>query len=355
MDKNKFFHRQEPHQYYSWVADEEKFPINNIFYEKFKYCPSFFFFDEREIDFCIKFITENNNNIIHIEYETNENKEYINYCYIYLPEIDDVFIKFRNVEWRSYAVKFIFKERTKKIDKLIQEFLQRPHPIDNTKLYVLSLDDEKCFNLLPVKTNQPEIDFDINYNEDFKPIHEIILNKLSEQNGKGLVMLQGDPGTGKTTYIRYLISVLGKKVIYIPPEIAETLANPGLIGFLLENRNSILVVEDAENILIKRHRGSSQAIANILNLSDGLLSDCANIQIVATFNTNISDIDEALLRKGRLIAKYEFKKLSEDRCKKLAEKLGVELNSSYTLANIYNAKENSFSNPVKKLGFEIKN
>lgn len=197
----------------------------------------------------------------------------------------------------------------------------------------------------------PEIDFDINYNEDFTKINKLIIEKLSVDNSKGIVLLHGKAGTGKTTYIRYLINSINKKIIYIPPSMANSLANPELIKFLMNNSNSILVIEDAENVLMKRSENSSEAIANILNLTDGLLSDCANIQVVATFNTDLLNIDEALLRKGRLIARYEFKELEEDRVLKLCEKLGVKNNGKQVLTNIYNANEASFTKEKSKIGF----
>jgi len=51
-------------------------------------------------------------------------------------------------------------------------------------------------------------------------------------------------------------------------------------------------------------------MANLLNLSDGLLSDCLHMQLISTFNTDIARLDKALLRKGRVIARYEFKPLT---------------------------------------------
>jgi ATP-dependent 26S proteasome regulatory subunit len=82
-----------------------------------------------------------------------------------------------------------------------------------------------------------------------------------------------------------------------------------------------------------------------------LLSDCANIQVVATFNTDILNIDEALLRKGRLIAKYEFKELEEDKVKLLAEKIGVNISGKQKLSDIYNCNDISFSKKATEIGF----
>ena len=176
------------------------------------------------------------------------------------------------------------------------------------------------FELEEVNIECPEIDFKLNYNSDFKPIHDLIKQKLSVDKSKGLVLLHGKAGTGKTNYIRYLINNLKKRIIYIPPNMASAISDPELIKFFINYSNSILVIEDAENVLMKRAAHSSQAIANILNLSDGLLSDCVSTQIIATFNTDILNIDSALLRKGRLIAKYEFKELEPEITEKLSKK-----------------------------------
>ncbi|HEX7414753.1 MAG TPA: AAA family ATPase [Bacteroidia bacterium] len=187
----------------------------------------------------------------------------------------------------------------------------------------------------------PKIDFNLNYNDGFEGVHTKIHTALSEENGKGLVLLHGKPGTGKTTYIRYLINMLNKNKIFVPPNLTELLSDPGFIPFLMTNPNCILFVEDAENVLRSREDGhNNQAVSNILNITDGLLSDCLNIQIVATFNTHLKNIDPALLRKGRLIAQYEFKDLVPDRAEKLADSLKVWLDDTehLTLSDIYAAQ-----------------
>ncbi|CAF3861424.1 unnamed protein product [Adineta steineri] len=108
--------------------------------------------------------------------------------------------------------------------------------------------------------------------------------------------------------------------------------------------DSILIIEDAENIIKDRNESSfpSQAVANLLNLSDGLLGDAMHQQIVATFNCDLTTIDPALLRKGRLIANYEFNKLDLENSKILSEKLGFgtkNITEPMTLAEIYNQND----------------
>ena len=77
----------------------------------------------------------------------------------------------------------------------------------------------------------------------------------------------------------------------------------------------------------------------MLNRSDGLLGDAMHQQIIATFNCDLASIDPALLRKGRLIANYEFNKLDIESAKTLSDKLGFGRDSvtePMTLAEIYN-------------------
>jgi len=77
----------------------------------------------------------------------------------------------------------------------------------------------------------------------------------------------------------------------------------------------------------------------LLNRSDGLLGDAMHQQIIATFNCDLASIDPALLRKGRLIANYEFNKLDIESAKTLSDKLGFGRDSvtePMTLAEIYN-------------------
>ncbi|MFN8356434.1 MAG: AAA family ATPase [Spirosomataceae bacterium] len=207
----------------------------------------------------------------------------------------------------------------------------------------------------PLKISRVKLDIKANYNDDFEPIHEIITRRLNQKNDKGLIILHGLPGTGKTSYLRFLTGKIRKKIFFLQPHIAAHITDPEFINILIQNPNSVLIIEDAENILMNREETGNSVVSVLLNLADGLLSDCLNLQIICTFNTAISNIDEALLRKGRLIAKYEFGKLTAEKAAHLSASIGFSnpVSEPMTLAEIYNQQEMHFHNlkEKRKIGF----
>ena len=202
----------------------------------------------------------------------------------------------------------------------------------------------------------PPMELELNYGESFSKVHEVIVEKLNQTNGKGIILLHGDPGTGKTSYIKYLTTLIKEKdILFIPPSMAEMLSEPSIIPFLMEHKNAILVIEDAERVISDREgSGSPAGVSNILNLTDGILGDCLSIQIVATFNMKREKIDQALLRKGRLIAEHKFSKLTDTETNKLLKHIGKdhEVTDGMTLADIYNIDVELFKSTNKsKIGF----
>jgi SpoVK/Ycf46/Vps4 family AAA+-type ATPase len=203
----------------------------------------------------------------------------------------------------------------------------------------------------------PPLDLEANYGKEFIKIHQVIEKRLNQNNDKGIIMLHGLPGSGKTTYIKHLTSLIKEKeILFIPPSMAEMLSEPTIIPFLMEHKNSILIIEDSERVIGDRElNGSPAGVSNILNLTDGILGDCLNIQIIATFNMKREKIDKALLRKGRLIAEHKFDKLSIEETNKLLKKLGKDdiALEPMCLADIYNIDVELYKTEDKtsKIGF----
>lgn len=219
-----------------------------------------------------------------------------------------------------------------------------PPTQDHINIITMSDNDFYLKSIPLVNKNQQQFSYDF-YNDDFQPISERVVKTLSATDECGLVLFHGDPGTGKTSYLKYLLhTVTKKKLIYLPPDLIQSLSAPSFISFLMsEASNSILLIEDAENVLRHREAGGNQAVSNILNISDGILGDVLRLQIVCTFNSKLSEIDSALLRPGRLISEYRFEKLKEDKTVRLMEKLygegTVPSKPEMSLAEIFNSNK----------------
>jgi len=265
----------------------------------------------------------------------------------------------KDVRSRVFSISIYYSNRTD-LDKALENF--EVHKIDNkNNIFLITGAPGEGYMLREFTTKLPvnikEFDLELNYEDDFVKKHKTILKRLKTTNNSGLVILNGKPGTGKTTYIKYLTTLLDKKIIFVPPAMAEGITAPNFLPFLMENKNCIMVIEDAEKVIGTRESNdTNNGVSNILNMTDGILGDCLNIQIIATLNTTKEKIDPALLRKGRLIADYEFKELSVEKVKKLFEKLKIkaEATNPLTLTEIYNYEEENSTekkDPLRRIGF----
>jgi hypothetical protein len=197
------------------------------------------------------------------------------------------------------------------------------------------------FNFSKFNINLPEtFDIGLNYGGHFESISDKIIRSLHE-NSSGLYMLHGRPGTGKTTYIRYLASVLKKDVIFFPTSFVDEITNPSILSLLKKKQDCVMILEDAEKALTKRSLSDQPSlVSTLLNMTDGILGDILKLNVIVTYNCDRQDIDEALLRRGRLKAEYSFQGLKQNEAKKLIKKLDIDIKpeDNMTLADIYYAK-----------------
>ncbi|STZ62842.1 Uncharacterised protein [Moraxella lacunata] len=200
------------------------------------------------------------------------------------------------------------------------------------------------------------LDLKTMYNDDFLPVHTKIKNELG-QGKKGVVLLHGLAGTGKTNYIKWLTAQIpDKDFIFVPNNMIGELAKPEFMSMLIEQKNSVLVLEDCENYIAERVGGGNQTdvVGIILNIADGILSDVLECQFICTFNADLMDIDHALLRRGRLIAEYQFGKLSIEKCNAYLKSIGkdITVDKEMTLAELTHIDEKEYKAvDDKKVGF----
>jgi hypothetical protein len=242
----------------------------------------------------------------------------------------------------------------------IEDFL--PFVCDNkedVKVHLFIKNQYGEYTFEPIAVHLPEnLDLESNYGKNFLDIDEKVQQRLLEKPN-GLFMFHGLPGTGKTTYIKYLAGKVKRDFIYIPTTMIEHFtSDPNCLHTLIQKPNSVIILEDAEKAILKRLGDGmdSSAVSSLLNLSDGILSDILKTTVIVTYNCPKQDVDDALKRKGRLQMDYEFTALKTEDAINLAKKLKYpkklieeKINKPLTLSEIYNLeKDIEFYGEAKK-------
>jgi hypothetical protein len=267
-----------------------------------------------------------------------------------------VILKERCVLEFSYGYCEIYHDGSKEsfVEELVTQMRQYKEKQRRKPLEInLIVRGGNSMELKAMEIKRTKLDLGLFYEDDFREVDETIRKRLNQQNDKGIVLLHGLPGSGKTTYLRHLIGKIKKKVLFLSPNIAASLTDPDFIDLLIDNPNSVVIIEDAENVIMDRRSNPQSSVSNLLNISDGLLADFLNVQLICTFNSSVALIDSALMRKGRLIAKYEFGKLSIPKAQQLSDHLGVKkiIKQPMTIAEIANPHEQVQQPPVQVIGF----
>lgn len=213
------------------------------------------------------------------------------------------------------------------------------------------------YSTVTSEVNEVNIIVEENYNDDFIPAYKDLKRFLASRES-GLALLHGMKGTGKTNVIRFLINTCDNDFVIVPNNLVCQLGDPQFTSFMLNNKNSVFILEDCEQILKDRSENIfDSAISNILNMSDGLLSDIFNIKFICTFNADIGQIDSALTRKGRCFVNYEFGPLKANKVRILNDKYNLGIPdkeiTDMTLADIYNYHDTDCDEKPKarKIGF----
>lgn len=227
---------------------------------------------------------------------------------------------------------------------VFDEYLQK-YVSSEAKVSIL-LKETHGFTFKTHRIKPHPINIETMYDDEFANVHQHIKDSLTNEH-KGVVLLHGVAGSGKTNYIKWLTSqVPNKKFVFVPTNMIAYLTNPEFMSLLVDNKNSVLVLEDCENYIAERtiDNTNTDVVSSILNIADGMLSDVLECQFICTFNSDISKIDSALLRKGRLIAEHKFKELSVEKSNAYLKSIDKDIivDKPHSLAELTNMDNVAF-------------
>ncbi|MDX2303043.1 MAG: AAA family ATPase [Microscillaceae bacterium] len=264
---------------------------------------------------------------------------------------NDTIKKLTEINFRPHellAIESIEVELLEKIFKIAEECQIETEDDHKRYINIVSSMPRDGLRLNKYEIKKPNIiDLDLYYGEGFHLKHQRFVDLIHRKDHSGLFIFHGLTGSGKTNYIRYLISQTHNETnfIFYPITLLREMADPQFITFISDYQNSVLIIEESEDTVQARDSFNTDkgSIANLLNISDGLLSDVLNLKIISTFNTDIRNLDKALLREGRLLGIHKFDKIPADHANRIAQmnKLGKIFTEPVTLAQIFN-------NPLKE-------
>ena len=165
-------------------------------------------------------------------------------------------------------------------------------------------------------------------------------------SNKAVLIFIGEPGTGKTSLIRnisarYTDSSSQSDGIFYTAS-AQALNSDALFQKFIGSNSRLMVLEDIDMHLSSRQDGN-EFMYKLLSTSDGFIKSPIEDKkiIISTNLSNIRDIDEALIRKGRCYGVVSFRKLDYNESVNLLTILGhktdwLEEGKKYTLAELYN-------------------
>ena len=139
------------------------------------------------------------------------------------------------------------------------------------------------------------------------------------------IMLHGNPGTGKSSIVQVITSMIDCDVFYIDSDfMMDSLRDSGWIRYRNKDRMRVIIIEDIDTNSFSNKRKTNNddiinprtdnprllSISTLLNFMDGYNS-IDNVIYVFTTN-HLSELDPALIRPGRIDLMLEIGYVSDE-------------------------------------------
>ncbi len=259
------------------------------------------------------------------------------------------------------------QEKADEIEKLLSEALPKLVKTPDEPWFYMLRRDRENFSIQKVVNKSAALDEEclhICYGADAAQWVGDFAQNTQAKSG-GITILDGPPGTGKSTLIAELMRRLYQTHVFyvLPVGQHESLSHPSMVQFW-QHQNGIhpkevkvVIMEDAEKILFQRRSDNNESVSALLNIADGLMGQMLRVHVLCTLNHGMDQLDPAILRPGRLRSYRYVGFLSRENAEKLAAKHKLpfvpdKARDHYTLAEVFHGKVYK-QKTTKTMGFQV--
>jgi len=176
-------------------------------------------------------------------------------------------------------------------------------------------------------TDIEDVNLEMNYNDDLP--HEQITDFL-KSNESGMVILHGEPGTGKSAYIKYLIDELrGRHFIIIDSSDLSYFSNTTFAQLFLNSKDNVIVIED--NAVTKNNVNKTEQIKSLLGIDGGIIGSNVSYKFICVFNDIAYTYNKGKIQSNKIKIDYEFKELTPEKTASLCEAYGIDIEKGKSL------------------------